>query len=200
MNALITQGSTGTHSLERAFGDSLYRPNGWNHHLRHPQGIPPEVSKVVYLFCNPYDYVLALFRINTRSPGWIQEHTKNVSGSWCDWTHYFELCPADDMLTFLKMDFEPLRYREHAENYLHGRHDFELLFVRYEQLAIGIEPICEFWGVENPGWEWKARKSNWETESGEVKKWLHHKYWEDYDWYRNLPLVQRVPNDSECHV
>lgn len=179
--ALISQGSTGTHSITRLLKDKLYRPANWNHHERDPyhKQFNKELN-IAYLFCNPLDYVLALFRIQKRTPSWIVDHTKNTGGDW----KYFQTPRRLD--EFLEDDYDPFKYWEHFEGYRDsGR---RILFVRYEQLKRGIDALCEYWNVKTPaGWKYRKRVSDWTT--SRHKAGLLRKYGRLMERYNDLPLI-----------
>jgi hypothetical protein len=202
MNGLITQGATGTHAVERALGDNLHRPRNWNHHQRNPDHEQFEgVDKVVYLFCNPYDHLLSLFRNCQSYNYWAVDHTKNCGGNWDWFAHFAAMFDPTDLNTFLTVPGDPIMYREHAAGYIRGGHSYDLLVCRYEILEEnGLAPICDFFGIETPDWEFKQRNSNWEEEPTELRQLLHRKYYPVLDWYNALPLIQEVKSDSLCDV
>jgi hypothetical protein len=196
-NLLITQGCTGTYSIINSIGDYFNFGKGHgkiNHHCRNPNMDPErnisfDDSKLVYLFCNPYDYTLSSFN---RGSKFIINHN---SYEQCNADYeYFKLNTRQTLIEYLKDPYDAFLYKEHAFGYLKN-HDrkYNLLFMKYESLSeFGISPLISFWelNVNSNIYKFKKRKSNWQNETEEVKELLVKKYGDVMEWYESLPLMK----------
>lgn len=196
-NILITQGCTGTYSIIDAIGDHFNFGKGHgkiNHHCRNPNKDPDrnilfDDSKLVYIFCNPYDYTISSFN---RGEKFNEVHNRSDQ---CDGDHeYFKRRPGLSLKEYLEDPHDAFFYKEHAIGYLenHNR-KYDLLFMKYEALSdYGISPLISFWNLNlNPNiYKFKKRKSDWTNENEEVKLLLKTKYGDIMNWYESLPLIQ----------
>lgn len=196
-NFLITQGCTGTYSIINCIGEyfNFGKNHGSiNHHCRNPnldpdRNISFDESKLVYIFCNPYDYTISSFN---RGVKFNEIHNRP---NQCDGDYkYFRDREGQTLKEYLEDPYDAYRYREHAEGYLNNiDRKYDLLFLRYESLAVyGIKPLLEFWNldVDPNNYRFKKRKSDWTKEPQEIKDLLHLKYGDMMKWYESLPLVQ----------
>lgn len=194
-NFLITQGCTGTYSIINVIGKCFnYGCNpSINHHCRNPNyNIFSDNSKVAYLMCNPYDYIVSAFARNEIPP-----HTFNISlAEKCGGNpKYFQERTNQTLEEYLKDPYDALDSRGHAEGFLNNKdRKYNLLFMRYEALEdYGIEPLIDFWNLDiNPKiYKFKKRKTDWTQMSEEIKNLLSKKYGKNMEWYQNLPLIQK---------
>lgn len=196
-NLMITQGCTGTYSIIDILGDHFNFGRGHgniNHHCRNPnldpdRNISFDGSKLVYIFCNPYDYTISSFN---RGVKFNEVHNRPDQ---CDGDHeYFKDRQGQTLKEYLEDPYDAYRYREHAEGYLNNiNRNYDLLFLRYESLGVyGIKPLLEFWNLSgNPNhYKFKKRKSDWTSQPQEIKDLLNSKYGDIMEWYESLPLVQ----------
>jgi hypothetical protein len=191
-NFLITQGCTGTYSLIGAVGKHFNYENtrSFNHHSRNANnGAFTKESNVVYIFCNPYDYVLSCFRRWKNTDG-VRSHNQQCGGD----NEYYVSKNYRGLEDFLSDPYDCFKYKEHADGYLHNdQRKYNLLFVKYEVLSeYGIQPILDFWNLSNDPncFKFKQRSSNWKNESQEIKDLLEFKYGDVMKWYEELPLTQ----------
>jgi len=196
-NLLITQGCTGTYSIIDSIGDHFNFGKGHskiNHHCRNPDMDPErnisfENSKLVYIFCNPYDYTLSSFGKGTN---FIVAH--NSYGQCNGDYKYFERNKTQTLIEYLKDPYDAFLYKKHALGYLENdNRKYDLLFMRYESLSeFGISPLISFWSLDvNPTvYKFRKRKSDWKNESDEIKELLEKKYGDVMRWYESLPLVK----------
>ena len=196
-NLMITQGCTGTYSIIDVLGDHFNFGRGHgniNHHCRNPNRDPDrnisfDGSKLVYIFCNPYDYVISSFNRGERF---------NIAHNGADQCNgdyeYFENNIGQTLVEYLKDPYDAYKYREHAEGYLNNvDRKYSLLFLKYEALSeYGIKPLINFWNLDvNPAlYTFKKRKSDWTQQPEEIKELLKSKYGDVMEWYQKLPLVQ----------
>jgi hypothetical protein len=196
-NILITQGCTGTYSIINSIGDYFNFGKGHgkiNHHCRNPNKDPDknvlfDNSKLVYIFCNPYDYTISSFN---RGEKFNKLHNRPDQ---CDGDYeYFEKRNGLTLKKYLEDPYDAFFYKEHAIGYLEndGR-NYDLLFMKYEALSkFGISPLISFWNLNiNPNiYTFKMRKSDWKNENEEIKSLLKNKYGDIMDWYESIPLIQ----------
>jgi len=197
-NLLITQGCTGTYSIIDVLGDHFNFGRGHgkiNHHCRNPNMDPDRQisfakSKLVYVFCNPYDYTISSF---TRSEEFNRVHN---AADQCDADYnYFNERKGQTLREYLEDPYDAFKYEEHARGYLENpERKYELLFMKYECLEQhGILPLINFWGVTNvnpASYTFKKRKSDWTSQPDDIKELLEKKYGSTMKWYESLPLYQ----------
>lgn len=193
-NFLITQGCTATYSLIGAVGKHFnYGTNpSFNHHNRNANNVAfTEESRVVYIFCNPYDYVLSCFRRWENTDG-VRSHNQQCGGD----NEYYVSKNYKGLKDFLSDPYDSFKYKEHADGYLYNdQRKYNLLFAKYEVLSeYGIKPILDFWNLDNDPdcFKFKQRSSNWKNESQEIKDLLEFKYGDVMKWYEELPLMQEL--------
>lgn len=193
-NFLITQGCTGTYALINSVGKHFNRGcnPSINHHHRNPNyKIFGKNSRVVYLMCNPYDYVLSCFSRWENTDG-IRSHNQQCGGD----NEYYISKNYKGLEDFLSDPYDCFKYKEHADGYLYNdQRKYNLLFAKYEVLSeCGIKPILDFWNLDNDPncFKFKQRSSNWKNESQKIKDLLEFKYGDVMKWYEELPLMQEL--------
>jgi hypothetical protein len=173
--------------------------SNWNTHSRNPE-LPPENSKVMYLFANPYDTVLSYFRravwndesnCQSSNNSWLEHHCRNLEGD----SRYFNKPENRVLENFLKDDYDPFLLSEHIEKWMsHENRNYELWLMRYESLSInGINPFIEYWNLpKDMSFNFKIRNSDWKSNSVEIQQGLERKYGSLFEIYYSLPLVSKL--------
>jgi len=194
---LITQGCTGTYSIIKILGNHFNFGCGdgkINHHCRNPNMDPKrkilfDDSKLVYIFCNPYDYTISSFN-RGRNFNYAHNGPDQCNGDY----QYFFKNMGQTLEDYLKDPYDAYFYKEHALGYLeNNERKYDLLFLRYESFGFyGITPLLKFWNLNiNPEYKFKKRKSDWKSQPKEIKELLYNKYGDIMEWYESLPLVQK---------
>jgi hypothetical protein len=151
-------------------------------HLRRPpEKRALDGRKMIYMFGDPYDAVISFFKrrirktrshgFNTREadgdPLWVVKHCENIGGD------HQAMKPQWDLTNYLDNGVDLLRMEEHFDNWVNGKTEYPILFVRYETMWNHLREIFNFVGLPEsaiPGFPpQESRGSRWQDEPEPIK-------------------------------
>lgn len=164
-------------------------------HMRVPPGttgnpwyLVPDDYRAVYLFGNPMDAVVSLFR-----RGYQLENAKRIGGDWENWD------PSWELLDYLRNGEDLYHLEDHFHQWVkcprEGR-GYPILVVRYESIFDHLEEVFDFLRIPSSlRTSFPAplpRRSDWRRQPEKIREGLEAMYGPLHDLQRHYPNVFSV--------
>jgi hypothetical protein len=160
----------------------------WKHLPEPPSDDNVDVGfRAVYLFGDPMDAVLSVFRRDYQS--W---HVRNMNSHDEDWAGWDDDWHLED---YLSQGYDYFHMDHHFTNWTEADRDYPILLLRFDALWERMPEVFAYLGLPSRAMEHfperRERNSDWSSQPSHIQRHLEHLYGD---------LKSRVDDTPDLHV
>ena len=170
--------------LDSLVYDIKGHPEGWSYKHRNqpPKKLHKPNSLVLYLYCNPLNHALGMYKKKLTGA-----HCKQMGG---------DLVGIQGVKTFeefVENGVDYFKYYTHLSNWLNTETEYPRVLIKYEHIEEEFENFCRLIEMDSgPPLNFRQRKSDYTKYSDSIKDKLHKMFKGELELYNSLnPLTVR---------
>jgi len=156
--------------------------SSYKHRNQPPQKLHKPNSLVLYLYCNPLNHALGMYK-KKQARGHCEQMGGDVAG--IQGVKTFE--------EFVENGVDYFKYYTHLSNWLNTETEYPRVLIKYEHIKEEFDNFCRLIEIgSGPPLNFRQRKSDYNKYSDSIKDKLHKMFKRELELYNSIPPLTVV--------